>query len=412
VRKYKFNNSRPINKLIAYKCLWPILILATLIPGYAHAHALGQSYIFLSVFEESIEGRVEIPVTALNDALGLDFRTDQTVVEEDVDRRINAILEYVVERVRLAPNGIPAEIRVTQHHLFSVSFTQYVVVQFIIDGLAEPPEFVNIDFSAIFDVDSEHRGLLVIENNWKTSTFNNEANVSLIFAPDSREQRLDLAGSSKLRGFAGMIELGMHHIAIGMDHILFIIALLLPSVMRREDRVWQPVPEFRTALLNVVKIVTIFTIAHSITLSLAVLDLLQVPPRLVESVIAASIGLVSLNIIFPIYRHGVWWVVFAFGLFHGFGFASVLAEMGVHSNYVILTLLGFNIGIEIGQLIIVCLVFPALYLLRTTAVYKRIGLTCGAITLVLVSTYWLIERAFMIDLPAGQLANQVIDLFR
>ena len=181
--------------------------------------------------------------------------------------------------------------------------------------------------------------------------------------------------------------------------------------MRREDRVWQPVPEFRTALFNVVKVVTIFTIAHSITLSLAALDLLQVPPRLVESVIAASIGLVALNIIFPIYRHGIWWVVFAFGLFHGFGFASVLAEMGVHSNYVVLTLLGFNIGIEIGQLIIVCLVFPALYLLRTTAVYTRIGLTYGAIALVLVSAYWFIERAFLIDLPAGQLANQVIDLF-
>ena len=409
--KNKFNNSRSIKKLNAFKCLWPILILATLISGHAHAHAPGQSYIFLSVFEESIEGRVEIPVSALNDALDLDFRTDLTVVEEDVDRRINPILDYVVERVRLAPNGIPVQIRLTQHRLFSVSFTQYVVVEFVIDGLAESPEFVDIDFSAIFDVDPEHRGLLVIENNWKTSTFNNEANVSMIFAPDSSKQRMELTGSSKLRGFIGMVELGMHHIAIGIDHILFIIALLLPSVMRREDRVWQPVPEFRTALLNVVKVVTVFTIAHSITLSLAALDLLQVPPRLVESVIAASIGLVALNIIFPIYRHGIWWVVFAFGLFHGFGFAGVLAEMGVHSNYVVLTLLGFNIGIEIGQLIIVCLVFPALYLLRTTAMYTRIGLTYGAITLVLVSAYWFVERAFLIDLPAGQLANQVIDLF-
>jgi hypothetical protein len=171
------------------------------------------------------------------------------------------------------------------------------------------------------------------------------------------------------------------------------------------------VPQFKDAFLNVVKIVTLFTIAHTITLSLATLDIVHLSSRLVESVIALSIILVALDIVVPVFGKRIWWVVFLFGLFHGFGFASVLADMGIDAGFTVLTLLGFNLGVEVGQLIVVAVAFPLLYLLRSAWAYSHVGMPAGATALMLVAGYWFVERAFEIDLPAGALLNSVMRMF-
>lgn len=101
-------------------------------------------------------------------------------------------------------------------------------------------------------------------------------------------------------------------------------------------------------------------------------------------------------------------MVFGFGLFHGLGFASVLAEMGIHSNYTILTLLGFNIGVELGQLTIVIVTVPVLYFARTLTLYTRVGMPAAATALLIISTYWFVERAFNVDLPAGSIVNELL----
>ena len=117
-----------------------------------------------------------------------------------------------------------------------------------------------------------------------------------------------------------------------------------------------------------------------------------------ESVIAASIGLVALEIFFPIFRQRLWIVLFVFGLFHGFGFAEILGERGVTSQNALLSLFGFNLGIEIGQLIIIALVFPVLYLLRRQWFYSGWMLRISGLFLAAVSLYWFVERAFAINL--------------
>lgn len=404
---YLMRNDRRVTALIGI-CASLLVLFA---PASVNAHALGQSYLFLSIFEHSVEGRVEIPITDLNNALNLDLPTDRSLTETDLEPYIEEIKSYVSDRVQLSPNGASTKLRLTGYRLFATSFAQYLVLDFMLDGLVESPEYVDIGYALIFDVNPDHRGLSVIENNWKTSVFNNERNVSLTFSPTTRNQRLDLSSGSVLSGLIGMIQLGIHHIAIGLDHILFILALLLPSVLYRENGSWHPVSGFREALIHVVKIVTVFTIAHSISLSLAVLGAVEISSRLVESIIALSIMLVALDIIVPIFGRHVWWLVFVFGLFHGFGFASVLSEMGIHSNYTALTLLGFNVGVELGQLAIVCIAFPLLYSYRKYRFYYRLSLPYGATALILISSYWFIERAFEVDLPAGALANQLFGLF-
>nr|MDJ0991451.1 HupE/UreJ family protein [Desulfobacterales bacterium] len=153
--------------------------------------------------------------------------------------------------------------------------------------------------------------------------------------------------------------------------------------------------EFRAAMIYVVKIVTLFTIAHSVTLSIAALGIFDLPSGLVEPIIAASIAFAALDIIFPIFKRRIGWVVFVFGLFHGFGFASVLADLGVLGENMALSLLGFNLGVEIGQVVIICVIFPLIYVLRQFAFYPKIIMRYGAAAMILVATFWFVERTIV-----------------
>src|SRR5260221_198986 len=137
--------------------------------------------------------------------------------------------------------------------------------------------------------------------------------------------------------------------AIGLGHILFLLSLLLPAVLVLEGGRWQAVARFPPAFWEVFKIVTSFTVAHSITLSLAALGVISLPSRLVESAIATSVVLAALNNVFPLVHGRRWMVAFAFGLIHGFGFASVLRDLSLPHGALLIALVGFNLGVEVGH---------------------------------------------------------------
>lgn len=187
---------------------------------------------------------------------------------------------------------------------------------------------------------------------------------------------------------------GIHHILNGFDHLLFIALLILPAVLVLKERQWQQVESFRPALINLLKVITAFTLAHSITLSLAVLGVVDLPSRLVESAIALSIIVVAVNILYPLITHDQWKLVFVFGLLHGFGFASVLRDMQMPTGALAEALFGFNVGVEIGQLLLVLLVFPIAYSLRASKVYRVQILHGSAVLALIVSGVWFVERAF------------------
>lgn len=387
------------------------LSLATvLLSPPANAHSLGQSYMFLQVYDASLNGSVDMSIADLNAALGLELPTDHSVTESDLEPHTDRMNAYLRDRVDLSIDGRAAALPLIGVELYDLPLAQYVRVKFGFEDLPAPAEKVDVRYEVLFDQMPEHRGMLVVEHNWKTATFNNEANVSLIFSPSATRQTLDLTSSSVWRGFVGLVGMGVHHIWIGIDHILFLLALLLPAVVVRGANGWQPSDSFKGSLIYVVKVVTIFTIAHTITLSLAALGKISLSSRLVESIIALSIAIAALDILVPIFKKRIWWIVFAFGLFHGFGFASVLGDIGIPSKYLTHSLLGFNIGVELGQLVIVCALFPILYLARRTTAYTRGVLTVGALALIAVSMYWFIERAFEVDLPAGAIVNQFLAL--
>lgn len=385
----------------------PLPAIAAPAPPPAAAHELGQSYMFLRVFPDSVGVRVEVTTADLERALG--FGWDPGAVDDaQLRARLDSIRRWLEPRFSIAAAGNPLPIRFTGFDTRHIDIADYVLLNYVIDEVDGVPDQLDIRFSVLFDQDADHRNLLVIEHNWQTGTFNNEGNVSLIFSPRRPAQTLDLSAGSVLRGFTNLVWLGVWHIWIGIDHILFLMALILPAVMMREGGEWKPVGSFRQALVNIATIVTFFTIAHSVTLSLAALDVVRFPSRLVESVIAASIAVAAWANLNPHLRIREWAIAFVFGLFHGFGFASVLGGVGLGSDFLVLSLLGFNVGVELGQLAIVIAAFPVLFLLRHAGVYRPV-LRYGSMVLIAIALLWLAERALDFNVPLARIAAAPLD---
>ena len=203
---------------------------------------------------------------------------------------------------------------------------------------------------------------------------------------------------SRLDQFQHYLVEGIWHIWIGFDHIQFLVSLLLPAVLLHSANRWRGVHSIADAGREVLWVVTSFTAAHSITLSAAALGWVSLPSRLVESAIALSVVLAAANNLWPVVTQRRWLVAFCFGLIHGFGFASVLAELGLPADALVLSLTGFNLGVEAGQLAIVAVFLPTAYWLRNTPFYQRGIFVGGSVVTMLVAMIWLAERAFDLKL--------------
>jgi hypothetical protein len=191
---------------------------------------------------------------------------------------------------------------------------------------------------------------------------------------------------------------GITHIVTGYDHVLFLICLMLPAVMRRGPQGWMPVERLSQALLPVLGIVTAFTIAHSITLGLAAMKWVSLPPSFIEPAIAVTIVLAAIDNLRPIFANRRALVTFLFGLVHGFGFANVLAELNLPPADFAWALLQFNVGIEIGQLTIVAVAVALLFFLRQRRRYPRWVISGGSCAAIAFGVLWFVERTANVSL--------------
>jgi hypothetical protein len=363
----------------------------------ARAHNVGQSYLYLQVYEDRVTGRFEVSLADFNAALGL-TGTDREITAANLDEKIGFLRDYYRPRVTIADARGPLEIRFTTHDLLDVR-GGYAQLNFDLGGLTGVPDRLAFDYSVLLDEEPAHRGFMIIEHNWATGTIANEGQISLVFSPEERHQEFDITTGGRWRGFVAVVKLGVDHIWMGVDHVMFLVALLLPAVLVRRDGGWRAIEQFTPALINVVKIVTAFTVAHSVTLSLASLGIVHLPVRMVEVIIAGSIAVAAADILYPLFHGRIWLIVFGFGLFHGFGFAAAMEEIGVLREHIGLTLFGFNLGVELGQLAIVVVTFPLLFVVRRLAMYRHLALPLTAAAMIVISMVWVVERSFDVQLP-------------
>lgn len=357
------------------------------------AHKPSDSYLTIKVQESHIEGQWDIAIRDLDYAMGLDQDLDGEISWGELQAHHEDISAYVFSRLKLYSEDDVCPIKTRQHLVDNHSDGAYAVIRFLAD-CEYSPHALTVNYNLFFDVDPQHRGLARID-------YHNESDVvtqSLIFSPESSSQKLILVDAGSFRQFLDYTKMGMWHISIGFDHILFLLALLLPSVLRRQEGEWRAVTCLDMALWDVIKVVTAFTLAHSITLSLAVFKMVSLPSRWVESAIAISIVLAALNNIYPLFQGRRWVVAFVFGLIHGMGFSSILLDLGLVENSLWLALIAFNAGVEIGQMIIVMIFIPFSYWLCHSTFYQPLILRMGSFIIAVLGIFWFIERSFDIEL--------------
>lgn len=377
----------------------------------ASAHRGDQSYLYLDVTPSQLTGRIEVPIRDLNQALGLELGGSDDEVLAGLSASVDVVRTYLEAHVEIGAIGSPWPITLGKGSLFFSELAEaddnYVVFPFSVATAGPVPRQLEVRFDPFFDEIEGRDALLLIGNDWEAGVIDNGSTALTTFDPGARTQSVDLGETDRFRNFTESAKLGVNHIRTGPDHILFVLVLLLPSVLVFTTR-WEPAASFSASLWRVLKIVTTFTLAHSITFTAAGLEVLPLPPsRVVESVIAGSITVAALHNLRPVAANKEWLIAFIFGLFHGMGFASLVSGLDVDQSTQLISLLGRNAGIEIGQAVVVLLVFPSLFLLRRTRYFAAL-FWAVSLLMVAVSLVWMFERIYDIDVGITALVEPVV----
>lgn len=349
------------------------------------AHKSSDSYLFLSVDQSHFSLRWDIALRDLHNIIEFDSNADQHIQWSELKNRQLDIFAYSLARLNVKSGSNTCVITPKTLKVNRRSDGHYAVL-YANGHCPETIESLNIHYQLFFEVDTQHHGLLKITHADK--------DISFSFSQAIPDYSFLLNQSYSEKTFFHFINEGIWHIWVGYDHILFLLSLLLPAVLVHQQNRWVGISHFPETLKEVIKVVTAFTLAHSLTLSLVMMAALSLPVMLVEFAIAFSVLLAALNNLHPIISHKRWLLGFIFGLIHGFGFANVLSELELSQNSLLATLLGFNIGVELGQLVIVLAIMPIAYVLRNSWFYHTIILKLGSASIASMGLIWMVERTF------------------
>ena len=362
--------------------LW-LLPLAFACVTAANAHKASDAYVTIERSAGAVGARVDIALRDLDLAIGLDADGDAQITWGEVRSRHDAIASLVLANLEVSVQDRACPLRVTRHRIDNHSDGAYAVVD-MTAACERSDGALAIDYGLLFDVDPQHRGLVnVIDEG-----------VSRSLVLSAEQHRAVATDPGFAAQFASYVRDGALHILTGYDHMLFLLGLLLPAVLARREGQWVPAARFAPVAWSVLGIVTAFTIAHAITLTLAAVGVLRIPSRVTESIIALSIIVAALLNLRDTAGRGRWAIAFAFGLVHGLGFANVLAALDLPRSVLATALLAFNVGVEIGQLGIAAIFLPLAFMLRDTRIYRPVVLVGGSLVMAALGAAWFVERAF------------------
>ncbi len=376
-------------------------LLLALAGGQATAHKASDAYLQLTGTPQETSLRVDVALRDLDVALDIDADGDGRLTWGEIRAAWPSIEAYLHARIEVAGCNLAPVAQALERRIDGV----YAALSLRADCRLEDAPAIR--YTVMGEVDATHRGIARIEiaghptqlrvlDPTRPERVDAVAQLAITAQPVGASPRpTTVAAPSAAMQF---LREGVHHILTGYDHVLFLMCLLLPSVMRRTPEGWQPVPRLAHALLPVFGVVTAFTVAHSITLALAALKWVALSPAFIEPAIAVTIVLAALDNVRPIFRGRRAIVTFCFGLIHGFGFAGVLAELNLPSSQFVSALLQFNVGLELGQLAIVLAVTAMLFLLRRQPRYPLWAIRGGSLAAMGMGLLWFIERTADVSL--------------
>jgi hypothetical protein len=354
----------------------------------AAAHGLGTSELRLQVTGSRILGQWEIQARDARIALGLQPRAVDDSEVGDLGEREAALATYLLRQLALegddktCPMQFAEPMSIERDHLV-----------FHLSSLC-PMEFsrLAIHCDLLFDLDSRHRAYFSVNDPRVTHVG--------VFRADKRSVTLQINQFHLAAGFFEFLRDGLAHILSGWDHLFFLLALLLPAPLLRSGGDWSPRAGIGPAAKEIVTLVTAFSVAHSLTLCLGFFGVVSLPSRWVEVAIAVSVFAAAWNNLRPFLPGRAWTMALAFGLVHGLGFAGALGNLSLPLQARGLALVAFNLGVELGQLVIVAFALPVLYGASRRRAYPRFVMGAGSLAIAWLAVIWLLERGFGLSLFA------------
>jgi hypothetical protein len=379
------------NKIIGF-----LVLLFFLGKGLAIAHALPASKAQLIVEKEQILIKFSTPLEILETAYKKSISLQSSI-------ELNALKLYYLNHI-LVTDSLRSSWKVSVGSILINENQDPVVGKYkqVIASIYLKPSnsnsLRNFDLSCdvILHQIPTQSILFSVEQDWQKGIAPENSKQIGVIAFDSqmgiiRPLKIQLGHGTWLTGFKSMVKLGMQHIKEGTDHLLFLLVLLLPATLLINRKRWGGFGGVKYSIVGLLKIVTAFTIGHSITLLIGALGWLHLPSQLVEVLIAFSILISAIHAIYPLFPGKEVYVAAGFGLIHGLAFASILVNLNLDTSAMVLSILGFNIGIELMQLFVIGSTVPWIILLSQSSAYKYLRILL-AVLAGIAAVAWISER--------------------
>jgi hypothetical protein len=353
------------------------LALASLGVTSAQAHSASTAYLTVtSTPAGHVELQWRVALRDIDVLLDLDADSDGRLRWREVLDRASDIEALAQTQLRISAGAQQCRARFAAPQFVRVGELGFVQL----DGSFACAGATNLHYGLFDGVDPTHRLLVRIDDG-----------APQLLAPGGRLV-LERSAERKTPDFGDFVREGVGHILGGFDHLLFLVALLLPAVVRRSEGRWVARTDRRAALVQVAWVATAFTLAHSLTLACATFGWWRIAPAVIEPLVAATVLAAALNNLWPVVQHRLAVVAFGFGLVHGFAFAEVLAPLELPRPALAQALAGFNLGVELGQLLVVAVAFGVLALAARWRGYPRWVLRGGSVAVAVLAVTWIVER--------------------
>lgn len=371
-------------------CSTPVSLLALILAtATAQGHGVGMSQLQLHVEGPRIAGEWDLNLRDARLALGLDTQLAGEAGWLDLRRHEGSLRALLAERLVLLSDSAACAVALAPDSMEWHGDQSYVRLH-LVSICPSAPTRLGMRCDLLFDRDPAHRAYFSVEDARAISVG--------VFRNDLRSVTIDV---QQFHFWAVLVEFlreGCWHIWSGLDHMLFLVALLLPAVLMRAGSVWSPRPGLGSVAREVLKVVTAFTLAHSLTLCLSFFGFLTLPSHWVEGAIALSVFAAAWNNLRPFLPGRAWALALSFGLVHGLGFAGVLRNLSLPRHAHGLALGAFNVGVELGQLAIVAVTLPLLYGASRRPWYPRLVMGVGSLGIAWMAVVWVLERGFGLSL--------------
>jgi hypothetical protein len=414
--KNKFSkNSRRLNswRLLIFLSFFGFIALR---PFSSYAHQTPNTLVFLDASPSKVSLELQMPLTELELAFGNNItKSPETLIEKFGPQ----LKEYLKAHIHAYVNkNLPWQVEITslrmdkgQYIESGINYWELVANVAITPQAGESTRKFTLDYDVIMHQVINHAALLSIRSDWETGKLKDTSTAqAMVISRNTADNviypvEINLKKGNWFQGFKSMLMLGIEHIKEGTDHLLFLLTLLLPAALIAVGGRWAKHGSTRYSLVRILKIVTAFTIGHSITLLIGATGLIHFPGRQIEVLIAVSILVSAIHALKPIFPGKEMYIAAGFGLIHGMAFAQTLANLNLDWGRMALSILGFNIGIELMQLFVIAITIPWLIILSRTKAYDWVRIT-GALFAVIASVAWIVERITLKSNPISVIVTR------